>query len=124
MSNYRIKGLPPIKLSSLLKKKRISLKSFLSDMGIEAYQTLLIKCKKMGVVPPEEKDFLEATGGIVHSSPQEGLIVLEPPVLVKDSGQKVEVDDFCLPAEASQEEPLREETQEEPVIFSTKKKKK
>lgn len=97
MANYRIKGLPKIKLLNLLKKKRTNLKEFLSNSGIASYQTLLLKCANMGVDSPSEQEFNDALGPIV-SSPQEGVIVLDPPNLVKDqTGAKIQVDDFKIP---------------------------
>lgn len=93
MARYKIKGLPPIKLIDLLKKRRITLQKFIKDSGMNSYQTLLSKCEKMGVSAPGEAEFREAVGGI-FSSPQEGVIVLEPPDLTKDSGEKVKVDCF------------------------------
>jgi len=93
MARYKIKGLPPIRLIDLLKKRRITLQKFVKDSGISSYQTLLLKCEKMGVSAPDEKQFSEAVGGL-FSSPQEGVIVLDPPDLVKDSGEKVKVDFF------------------------------
>ena len=93
MSNYRIKGLPPIKLQDLLRKRRTSLKDFVKNTGIVSYTTLLQKCQKMGVSAPDETEFVKALGKIV-SSPQEGVVVLDPPLLVKDTGKKVTVDEF------------------------------
>ena len=92
MANFKIKNLPPIRLVDLLKKRKTNLKNFLSSSGIVAYQTLLQKCEKMGVSPPPEEEFKIAVGPAV-SSPQEGLIVLDPPSLLKDStGEKIDVD--------------------------------
>ena len=97
MANYRIKGLPKIKLTNLLKKRRTTLKEFLKNSGIASYQTLLSKCEKMGVESPSEVDFNLALGNVV-SSPQEGLLVLDSPSLVKDSsGDQIQVEKFEIP---------------------------
>jgi len=93
MSKYRIQNLPLIKLTDLLKKRKSNLKMFLKNMGIATYTTLEQKCKKMGVSPPSEKDFKDALGEKI-SSPQEGIVVLDPPLLVKETGEKVHVDEF------------------------------
>lgn len=94
MSKFKIKNLPPIRLVDLLKKKKTNLKSFISNSGIAAYQTLLQKCNKMGVSPPPEEEFKTALGDVV-SSPQEGMIVLDPPKLVKENtGEAILVDDM------------------------------
>jgi hypothetical protein len=124
MSNYVLKGIPPIKLTSLLKKKRILLKNYLKDVGISSYQTLLKKCEKMGVLPPEEKEFLEATEGKIVSSPQEGIIVVEPEKIVKEStGERVDVDYFPkCPVELSQKKKKkhqRMQSQNDPVTVET-----
>jgi hypothetical protein len=112
MANYRIKGLPPIRLVDLLKKRKTNLKEFIKNSGIASCQTLLLKCNKMGVSAPNESDFNSALGKVV-SSPQEGVIVLDPPTLTKDTGEKVEVDSFAgvepsqnlFEIEASKQEP-------------------
>lgn len=92
MSKFKIKGLPPIKLTDILKKKKTNLKNFLSSFGITAYATLLQKCEKMGVSPPNEEEFKEAVGASV-SSPQEGIIVLDPPTILKETGEKIEIEE-------------------------------
>jgi hypothetical protein len=104
MSNYRIKGLPPIKLQDLLKKRRMPLKDFLKNTGIATYPTLLQHCESVGVSAPSEADFKAALGEPV-SSPQEGVIVLDSPDLIKESGEKIKVDDFVVSTAAQPEEP-------------------
>lgn len=96
MSKFKIKGLPPIKLTDILKKKKTNLKSFLSSFGITAYPTLLQKCEKMGVSPPDEDEFKEAVGASV-SSPQEGIIVLDPPTVLKETGERIEIEEPSAP---------------------------
>lgn len=93
MSQFRVRGLPPIRLLDLLKKRRTNLKEFLKNTGIAAYSTLELKCQKLGVSVPTEEEFNLALGTAV-SSPQEGVIVLDPPKLTKDTGEKTNVDDF------------------------------
>ena len=127
MSNYRIKGLPPIKLKDLLKKRGLSLKDFLKNMGIATYTTLLQQCDSMGVSCPTEAEFKEALGDIV-SSPQEGVIVLDPPTLIKDSGEKIEIDEFStIPSSFDEKEAEAEaevEPQPEPAQFPARSYKK
>lgn len=116
MSNYRIKGLPPIKLNDLLKKRGLTLKDFLKNMGIATYTTLVQQCQSMGVSCPSEQDFKDALGDVV-SSPQEGVVVLDPPTLTKDSGQKINIDEFStFPKQESVEtlDPVQE--QQEDVV--------
>jgi hypothetical protein len=93
MSTFILKGQPPIKLQDLLKKKKMSLKSFVNSTGIVTYQKLQEKCQKLGVSPPSEEEFKNVVPVLV-SSPQEGVVVLDPPALTKDSGEKISVDSF------------------------------
>ena len=90
---YKIKGQQPLSLFDLLKKRKITLSKFTKDFGITAYVTLANKCESIGVTPPTEEQFHAALGG-VFSSPQEGIVVLDPPSLTKDDGQKIAVDEF------------------------------
>jgi hypothetical protein len=83
-----------------LKKRKTNLKSFLNSSGIVAYSTLVQKCEKMGVSPPSEEDFKNLVGDAV-SSPQEGVVVLDSPLLVNDKGDKINVDSFAEPEHAS-----------------------
>ena len=92
MAKFRVKKLPPIRLVDLLKKRKTNLKQFLGTYGIVAYSTLLQKCDSMGVSPPSEEEFKEVVGVNV-SSPQEGVVVLDPPPLLKElTGQNIPVD--------------------------------
>jgi len=95
MSRFKIKKLPPIRLVDLLKKRRTNLKNFLSSYGVVSYSTLLQKCSNMGVSAPSEKEFKEVLGVAAEaSSPQEGIVVLDPPTLLKElTGEKIGVDD-------------------------------
>lgn len=115
MSNYRIKGLPPIKLKDLLKKRGLSLKDFLKNMGIATHTTLVQQCQSMGVSYPSEEEFKDALGEVV-SSPQEGVVVLDPPTLIKDSGQKINIDEFStIPKQESVETQDQVQEQQEDV---------
>lgn len=127
MSKFSIKKLPPIRLVDLLKKRKTNLKDFLSSSGIFTFVTLQQKCEKMGVSAPAESDFLEAVGNVVTSSPQEGVVVLDPPVLLKDTGEKVLVDEIktVVPTvNAPDAEPEKEEKTVEAQVFSHKSSKK
>jgi hypothetical protein len=95
MSRFKIKKLPPIRLVDLLKKRRKNLKSFLSSYGIVSYSTLVQKCSSMGVSAPSEEEFKNTLGTAAEaSSPQEGVVVLDPPALIKElTGEKISVDD-------------------------------
>jgi len=127
MSKFSVKKLPPIRLVDLLKKRKTNLKEFLNSSGISTFVTLQQKCEKMGVSPPSESDFFEAVGNIITSSPQEGVVVLDPPVLLKDTGEKVLVDEIKTEVSSSNlpvVEPEKEEKPAETQVFSHKTSKK
>jgi hypothetical protein len=105
MSKFTIKKLPPIKLTDLLRKRKTNLKDFLASTGIISYVTLSQKCDKMGVSPPPEEDFQSAAGAPV-SSPQEGIVVLDPPALLKDTGKKIQVDVKVDPPAVAEPQPI------------------
>lgn len=92
MSKFKVKKLPPIKLIDLLKKRKTNLKQFLSSTGITTYVTLEQKCGSLGVSPPNLEEFQEAVGTVV-SSPQEGVVVLDPPSLLKETGEKIQIEE-------------------------------
>jgi len=75
----------------------------------------------MGVVPPSEKDFLDARGNpIIHdvSSPTEGIVVLEPPpVSTEEKVEMVSTQDVHGSSEPLEAEPAT-------VSFNGKKKQK
>jgi len=94
------KSISKVSLLSVLKRRKSGLKSFLQETGIVTYELLKNRCDSMGVIPPEESEFLDAVGVTSAdaprnvSSPTEGLIVLDPPALVKENTGEllVEVD--------------------------------
>jgi len=121
------KSISKVSLLSVLKRRKSSLKTFLQETGIITYELLKNRCDSMGVIPPEELDFLEAVGVTSVdalrniSSPTEGLIVLDPPKLVKENtGETLAEIDF--PAVSATSNNSLEEAQAQDS--STKKKKK
>ena len=77
MSRIQVKNLPRLKLSDLLRRRKMSLRQFLDEFGITTYETLSIRCDRMGVAVPDEKDFITIAPAPVNS-PTEGVLVLEP----------------------------------------------
>jgi hypothetical protein len=127
MSKFSVKKLPPIRLVDLLKKRKTNLKEFINSSGIFTFATLQKKCEKMGVSAPSESNFLEAVGNVIASSPQEGVVVLDPPVLLKDTGEKVLVDEIKTDismVNTPVTEPEKEEKPVETQVFSHKSTKK
>lgn len=125
MSKFQIKKLPPIKLTDLLKKRKTNLKNYLASSGITTYVTLQQKCNSLGVSAPSEAEFHDAVD-VVVSSPQEGVVVLDPPTLLKDSGEKIQVDEIkpivveepvvSITEQVKQEEVVETIAYETPVI--------
>lgn len=93
------KSISKVTLLSVLKRRKSSLATFLQETGVVTYELLKSRCDSMGVIPPEEEEFLKASGIDSStalrtvSSPTEGLIVLEPPAIVKEmSGEHEQIE--------------------------------
>ena len=81
---------PSIKLLDLLRRRRITLKKFISDFGINSYESLKLRCERMGVVPPAEFKFNEVKGEEFVNSPTDGILVLEAPKIFKEkTGEEI-----------------------------------
>lgn len=77
MTRIHLKNLPKIKLTDLLRRRKMTLKQLLDEHGITTYQGLVIRCASMGVAPPEERDFTSLVPVPRASNPQEGIVVLK-----------------------------------------------
>lgn len=78
MSNIKVKNVPRLKLTDLLRRRKMTLKSFMDEFGITTYEALAIRCKRLGVQTPDESAFTELNMPLV-SSPTEGVVVLVAP---------------------------------------------
>ena len=95
------KSISSINLTDLLRKKKSNLENYIKENGIVTYELLSARCSSLGVVPPSEKDFLNAMGNPVTpeiSSPTEGIVVVNPEsdqedLPVEDEAQQVPQDD-------------------------------
>lgn len=89
------KSISKVSLVNVLKRRHSSLKNFLKETGIVTYELLKNRCDSMGVIPPDDQEFLTASGMdsvnqlSTVSSPAEGLIVLEPPALDNELDAKI-----------------------------------
>lgn len=97
MSIIKVKNLPRLKLSDLLRRRKMTLKSFLDEFGITTYEGLKNRCDRMGVAPPEQLEFEKIFGSsapaITINNPTEGILVVEPetaPDVVVITGAEVE----------------------------------
>jgi hypothetical protein len=86
-----VNNMPRLKLADLLRRRKMSLHQLLDEFGITTYEGLVIRCGRMGVTPPPEADFKVAHPDKPVNSPQEGVVVLEPPPVVDEiSGRKID----------------------------------
>lgn len=79
MSNIRVKNVPRLKLGDLLRRRKMSLKTFMDEFGVTTYEALTFRCKRLGVQEPEESEFNALNMPLV-SDPSEGVIVLSAPL--------------------------------------------
>ncbi len=89
------RSLSKVSLFDILRRRKKTLKDFLLENGIVTYETLVSRCNSMGVLPPTEEKFNEMTGKkseaeFIASSPTEGVVVLDPPVIVEESTGKLQ----------------------------------
>jgi len=88
----------------ILRRKKKTLKDFLTDSGIAAYETLAERCSSMGVTVPDVEMFNLAIGKkseieFAVSSPTEGIILLEPPPIVEETtGKQENIEDLDPPS--------------------------
>jgi len=124
------RSISKVTLLNVLKRRKSDLKRFLAETGIVTYELLKSRCNSMGVIPPEEREFLDTieadyTGTASVSSPAEGLIVLDPPKIINElTGKEVEmpqIDPLAELPEPVLDESSADTTNEE---NSSKKKKK
>jgi hypothetical protein len=76
-----------IRLIDLVRRRKSTLAQTFSDLGITTYEGCLNMCASMGVEPPDERDFDRALGRNRQpvNDPQEGVIVVDTPVIVSES---------------------------------------
>jgi hypothetical protein len=85
-----LKNQPRLKLSDLLRRRKMTLKQMLDEHGITTFETLVLRCNRMGVTPPSEDDFYAVVKRPVNS-PQEGVVVLEaPPFVEEQTGREID----------------------------------
>jgi hypothetical protein len=118
------KSLSKIALLDLLRRKKSSLQKYLAETGIVTYELLVARCESNGLVPPAESEFLKASGRTTVapcvSSPTEGVVVLEPPAIVKIISEQ----DGAVSSEMVLEEPEPEAEAEDTFDTKSYKKKK
>ena len=126
------RSISKVTLINVLKRRKSSLKRFLEETGIVTYELLRTRCDSMGVIPPEEQEFLDATGAYATgtatvSSPAEGVIVLNTPKVINElTGLQIAMPDIETDVSAEtavlQEDILSEIEADESLAKKKKKK--
>jgi len=96
MSRIKVKNLPKLKLSDLLRRRKTTLNIFLKEFGITTYESLFERCDRMGVEAPSMDEFLSVNQPIVNN-PAEGVVVLEAPPVIKESTGKEIIEEVLDP---------------------------
>lgn len=73
-----LKNQPKLTLESLLKRRKTTLKNFLNDAGVQSYSGLIELCKRLGIAPISEQDYISETGSRLVTSQEDGIVVIEP----------------------------------------------
>lgn len=74
----RIKNEPQLTLTRVLQRRRSSLSALVNELGLSTYASLVAWCRRMGLVPPDEQQFLSSLPSVEPvNDPQEGVIVLD-----------------------------------------------
>lgn len=81
MTKVKLRNMPRLSLGDVLRRRKMTLKQFIGEFGITTYVSLNSLCDRMGCAPPSVEEFDAICAPIKHvvNSPQEGIIVLEPP---------------------------------------------
>lgn len=90
---------PKLRLADVLRRRRSTLGALVKELGVSTYPGLEIWCGRMGVVPPTLQEFQSVVPPDMKvSSPQEGVIVLEPPPVIDErSGMQIDPDGPIIP---------------------------
>ena len=97
MSRIRLRNTSRLRLTDMLRKRKMTLKMFVDELGITTHESLIARCNRMGVEAPSVEEFSKLGIAIV-TNPTEGVIVLEPPpVILEQTGKPVEENVETLP---------------------------
>lgn len=84
MKAIRYQPKSQIKLEDLLRRRKTTLKKFVSDRGITTYHELLQSCSRLGVLAPSSEVFLSNINTYV-SNPAAGVVVIPPLDVISES---------------------------------------
>lgn len=83
MGKIKLKNLPRLKLTNLLKRRKSTLNDFMKEFGLTTYESLKITCARMGVETPTIEEFNEldtvSNGKQFINSPAEGVVTAPAP---------------------------------------------
>ena len=80
-----------IKLEDLLRRRKSTLNQFLEDRGITTYEGLDSTCKRLGVLTPNHRSFIDCIDHYV-SNPAAGVVVVPPSFVIEESTGSPEFD--------------------------------
>lgn len=107
-----LKNLPQLTLLNLLRRRKTTLSQLLTEFGISTYDGLCTWCRRLGVIPPSNDEFLKAFPQTTSiNNPMEGMIVLEPIKIIEEqSGCEVveeQSESTLIEPEPTQKRPSR-----------------
>lgn len=88
-------NVPRLRLADVIRRRRTTLAALIKEIGLTTYQGLEIWCGRMGISAPTLEEFHVAMPATIPrvSSPQEGVIVLEPPPVIDEhTGRRIDPD--------------------------------
>jgi len=108
-----LKNQPRLRLADVLRRRRTTLKKLLDEIGLSTYGGLINWCDRMGIAPPTKEEFDHAIPpSLKVNSPQEGVVVLEPPAVIADlTGQPIDPELPWPPADEAVVETVDEPTE-------------
>lgn len=71
--------MPKLGLGDLLRRRKMTLKTFMTEHGLTTYGTLVNRCNHMGVAPPDEATFNVEFPLPIASDPQGGVVIVSDP---------------------------------------------
>lgn len=92
MARVKVKNMPRLRLSDLLRRRKMTLETFVTDSGVQTYEALVIRCQRLGCLPPAEAEYKKLRPDAVNS-PSDGVVVLDPPPVIEEqTGRMIDPD--------------------------------
>lgn len=90
-----MQNVPRLRLADVIRRRRTTLAALIKEIGLTTYTGLEIWCGRMGISAPTLAEFHAVVPQTIPkvSSPQEGVIVLEPPPVIDEhTGRRIDPD--------------------------------